>query len=208
MSMKNDDRINALAALYAAERADLSSMTNQLLGVSSLAVTYIVAIFIVLGHTKPDQRSFVWFAAPIPVFVFLAFYVLFISVSIARTASCKKLEAGLAGEAGVNAEEIGIPESDRITDIKQASPLYKGLILAAYVPVILGSLLVTVYLLVQAFHHDANTLAQVGFTIIYVILFVLIALGWVKVTFGSRTPKGDRAGDRGGAPADDRSPPS
>jgi len=187
MSISNDDRINALASLYAAERADLSTIGSQLTGISGLVVTYIAAIFIVLGHTNPKQMSPLWFAAPIPVFIFLAFYALFLSLSIARTASCKKLEGYLAVQAEVNANEVGMSISDRVMDFTQASGLYKGLLVSAYVPIIIGSLAVIVYLVFQAFHHDATVWVRVVFMAVYAILLILIALGWLRVAFGKRT---------------------
>jgi hypothetical protein len=144
-------------------------------------VTYIVAIFIVLGHTSAKQVSFVWFAAPIPVFVFLAFYALFLSLSIDRTASCKDLEEDLAVKAGTEPDKVGMAISSRVMDIKQAFPLSKAPLLAAYVPIVLGSLSVIIYLLVQAFHHDTNGWVQFIFMVINVLLLILVALGWLRI---------------------------
>jgi hypothetical protein len=185
MSISNGDRINALASLYAAERADLSTIGNQLTGVSGLAVTYIVAIFIVLGHTDPKQMSLLWFAAPIPVFIFLAFYALFLSLSMARTASCKRLEEYIAVKAEVKVDEIGMSISESVLDIKRAkSRWHKGLIASAYAPILIGSGLVIVYLVIQAFHHDANIWVRVISMVIYAFLLIPIAVGWYRIGRG------------------------
>jgi hypothetical protein len=181
MSTSNDDQINALASLYAAERADLSTIGNQLLGVSTLALTYIVAVFAVLGHSNTKQMSLLWFAAPIPVFIFLAFYALFLSLSIARTASCKKLEGYLAAKTPVEADKMGVSISDRVMDITQASLLYKGLLVSAYVPILVGSLSVIAYIVYQTFQHNAPTWVRVISLIVYGLLLIPIALSWLGI---------------------------
>jgi hypothetical protein len=186
MTISDDDQINdyqknALASLYAAERADLSTIGNQLLGVSTLALTYIVAVFAVLGHSNTKQMSLLWFAAPIPVFIFLAFYALFLSLSIARTASCEKLEGYLAADTPVEADKMGMSMSNRVMDITKAPLLYKGLLAAAYVPILLGSLGVIAYIVYQTFQHNAPGWLRAVSLIGYGLLLVPIALSWLGI---------------------------
>jgi hypothetical protein len=145
MSIDKGDRISALSSVYAAERADLSTIGNQLTGLAGLALTYIITVFILLGHSTAKKASLLWLAAPIPVLVFLALFTLFLSLSVARSASCKRLEAQIAAEIGIGADDIGVSVSDNVVYIAKATLLHRCLILAAYVPVILGSIALIAY---------------------------------------------------------------
>jgi hypothetical protein len=179
--MGNDDRINALSSLYAAERADLSNLGNQLIGVAGFAVTYIAAIFIVLGHTNPKHMTLLWFAAPIPIYVFLAFFTLSTTLSMGRTESCKKLEEAIAPETEIAASVVGIHVSDRVMDIRQASWGNKPLIASAFGPILLGGLAVIIYLIYQTFHIHVNTAWRVIAIAVYAVLFLPILLRWIRL---------------------------
>jgi hypothetical protein len=183
MSIDNKDRVSALTSLYAAERADLSTIGNQLTGISGLALTYIIAVFIVLGHPSTKKMSTLWLAAPIPVLIFLAFYTLFLSLSIARTSSCKKLEVHIAAETEIKADEIGMSISENVMDFERAPLLHKGLLITAYSPIILGSLLLTGYVAFQAFDHDTNIWIFTISATAYVILLIPIIPSWFIITF-------------------------
>src|SRR6266480_3401128 len=154
MSIEKKDQINALTSLYAVERSDLSTIGAQLTGVAGLALTYLITVSFVLGHSHTKKMPLLWFAAPIPVLIFLAFYTLFLSLSIARTASCKRLEVQIAREIEIMADDIGTSVSDKVMDIISAPRWWqKGLIIAAYVPIFLGSLWLIAYIPIRVWYH-------------------------------------------------------
>jgi hypothetical protein len=173
------DRVNALTSLYAAERADLSTIGNQLTGIASLALTYIIAIFILIGKANPKKFPILWFASPIPVLMFLALFTLFLSLSVARSASCKRLEAQIAAELGITID-IGVSISDRVLDITSATRMHKAVILIAYIPVILGSLALVAYIPIRASYQGTSPWLLGISTTAYAILLLPIAVVWIK----------------------------
>jgi hypothetical protein len=181
MDISDRDRISALTSLYTTERADLSNIANQSLAIVGLALTYIIAVFIGLPHAASIKKSsLLWFASPIPVLVFLAFYTLWVSLAIARTRSCKELEKKIASEVGVNVGSIGVTVSDKIMDIEAARPVYRIIILTAYAPIIVAGISLIVYVLFEAIHHHANVWIVIVSIVLYVALLAPSTTVWFK----------------------------
>ena len=179
MNIPEKDRLGALVSLYSTERADLTSIGNQNIAIVGLALTYIVAVFFGLAADEKGSSIF-WLAAPVPLLVFLALYTLYISLSRARTEACKFLENQIINLAGLTPDMIGVAVSDKIMDINVAERRQKGIIMAAYVPIILAFIVLTVYVLVRAFRHHTHVWAIIVAIILYVLLLAPTGAAWAK----------------------------
>ena len=181
MSIPEKDRLDALVSLYSAERADLSNIGNQNIAIVGLALTYIVVVFFGLAQTADQKSSSVfWLASPIPLLIFIGFYTLYISLARVRTESCKFLEDQIIDLVDLDSGKIGVAVSDKVMDPNAAEPSQILVILAAYVPVFLAILALTVYVLVRAFRHHTHLWAIIIAIILYAILLIPAAIAWVK----------------------------
>jgi hypothetical protein len=185
MNVSDEDRLSALTSLYSTERADLTSIGNQSLGMVGLVLTYIVAIVFGLAQSADKENvSIFWLAAPIPLLVFLAFYEMFISLSRARTKSCKILEDKITSEIGpkINLDEqIGVAVSDRVMDINAATdPLRKIVIFIAYAPLLLAIPSLTLFILIRAIRHHTPLWIVIISIILYAILLIPSGIAWIK----------------------------
>jgi hypothetical protein len=181
MNIPEKDRLGALVSLYSTERADLTSIGNQNIAIVGLALTYIVAVFFGLAQTAEEKSSSIfWLAAPIPLLVFMAFYTLYISLARARTEACKFLENEIMELTHLAPDMIGVTVSDKIMDINAAARRQKGVILAAYIPIFLAIIVLTVYVVIRAFRHHTHLWAIIIAIILYMLLLAPTGVAWAK----------------------------
>lgn len=182
MHLSDKDHFNTLTSLYATERADLANMGNQCLAIISLIVTYAVAVYVGLTHFLGTKTvSFLWFAAPIPILTFLAFYTLWVSLTIARTKSCKELEERIIQNTSIDAQDYGVTVSDRIMDVKIAPWRYKSVLLTAYGSIFLVGLSIVIYILIQGFAHHAQPWVLGVSIALYTVLLAPTVFSWFKL---------------------------
>lgn len=116
---------SSLAALYAAERADLTSVTGAALTLVSAAVAYIgLAVFAVLQASVP-LPNLVLFALPVPAWALAAFHSLLIGLSAVRSAVCQRLEGRLAVNANLDAATLGMRAGAQVMNPSSAALAFK-----------------------------------------------------------------------------------
>jgi hypothetical protein len=178
---RTENQVDALMSLYATEREDLSNVSNQCTAIIGLVLTYVIAVFISLGHViSLNKTPLAWFASPVPVLVFLCFYTMHVSLAIARTKSCRELEGEISSIVKIRSDKIGVAISDRIMDIGVAPWPQKGLILAAYAPIILAVISLIVYIVAKAVLYHAHIWIIILSVMTYVALLVPASIAWAK----------------------------
>lgn len=182
MAIEEDkDQLSLLAAVYSAERSDISSVSTQSIAIGSIMVTYLVGVFIALSRTSTLGKSpLIWLASPVPIISFFALYTLYNCLVIKRTAACSSLETRIAKELQLDSD-FGLAVSNRIMDpTRSGSKAYFMLDIAGHAPIPLAIISLIVYVLIRAVAHDAHTWLVVIAAVIYAVLLIPSCMVWLK----------------------------
>jgi hypothetical protein len=139
-----------LAALYAAERADLTLVLGAALTLVSAAAAYLgLALFAVLESATPIP-DFVLLAVPLPAWALTTSHALLIALSTVRSRVCKELEEHLALHAGLDAARLGMRAGARAMNMTTASWPLKFASAVTYVGALAAVLAFTVWVLTRS----------------------------------------------------------
>jgi hypothetical protein len=183
---ESDLRVGALAALYQAERADISNILGQALVLVSISVAYIGTIIAILvsGNDAFEGGLGMWL--PLPVWIAISFNVILNALVFAHNVSAKKLERDLTSIAGYTPEEariIGVQAGTKVSDLKSQLlsrdryPL-AGATIVSYFGVLAVVLAFTIYCLISTAEHGWG---WIGASIIYLAIGLCIGLSWIYV---------------------------
>ncbi|MEV6283763.1 hypothetical protein [Kribbella sp. NPDC051770] len=137
IEVSRDSEVEALAALYTAERADATGLSSQAVNELSMGLAYIAATLVLLSG-KAAEKASAWVVAfaPLPV-CFLAAHWLSLSIATgARTQSAHRLEGLLFARIGADekealaSEKIGVEATEPILNVGVANWFVKpGIVL-------------------------------------------------------------------------------
>lgn len=172
--------VDALAALYQAERTDAVGILSAALALIAAGLAYI-GVTLTLSDGLMDWReSGAMLLLPFPLMMICAFHSLLTITSMVRAQSIERIEddlVALAGLAGVRGK-VGISASERIMNITVAGPAHRfataltyggtGLILIGY----------GVYCCYQGLQGTGLSTGWIFAVVIYFLLVVGIAWSW------------------------------
>lgn len=121
--------LEALTALYAAERADATGLSSQAVNELAMGMAYIAAtLALLLGDAARDAGAWVVAFAPMPVILLAAHWLSLSFATGTRTQSALLLEARLLryledpkGKEAVDLRRIGIRATEQLMNVEVAS---------------------------------------------------------------------------------------
>jgi hypothetical protein len=179
-----DENVEALAALYQAEKADTSGMFNASMALMGVGAAYIVGAIGYLSrqqaHTLPGALVAL---APAPLWLITAFQSLITLATMMHTIFVGVVEDELIGLSGLKkerVENVGSKGASEIMDIanRDSHWIHKLTTLFVYGGIVAMVLGFTAYSLDRAWPYLSQQY-QIAFTVAYISALLLIVSCWL-----------------------------
>lgn len=182
-------RLDAVIALYSAERADNQNTLTQALALVSILIAYAAGVGAVIA-TKPEvleEKAYLALALPFPIYAALGFHLLLNGLVFSHNLSIEALEDILRGAAGLKDQEwIGAAAGRSVTDIGQLwhgrrIPLGVATVLSYFgTAVIIGTItIVCVKWPVDQLYALGPVIAAAAF---YIVIIGFLVWGWLVIS--------------------------
>lgn len=176
------EQIEALGALYSAERSNATNLGNERLALLALQITYLGLAVIALGSDSLPGGAWGAAFAAFPLWFIHSYHLVLVALSIVRTRSVNLLEQAIYDRTGLSADQralIGNRAGEMVHDVAYQPPLLKLQATAAYGGIGAVMVVFTGYALVVAAQESGWREAPVLLAgTLYACLFVAISLSW------------------------------
>ncbi|GHP18863.1 hypothetical protein RN2511_035990 [Rhodococcus sp. NKCM2511] len=186
-SSSGNESVQALAALYAAERADNQNSLAQSLVLTSMLIAYSVGIGAVIA-TKPEtlvDMPLLTLLLPLPVWSAVGFHIIINALVFAHNASIEVIEVKLRDAAGIASKPwVGAPAGRKVSDVMVLKGERRSLLLATVMSYGLLAVIVVGFTSVSVWwpiSQGSCLYACVPGAIFYALLFAAAVRAWVLI---------------------------
>jgi hypothetical protein len=177
-----NDHVNALSALYQAEKTDATGVFNTAMAMMGIGGAYLAAMMTLAD--KFGDGSLNWFIVlliPLPLWLIAAFHSLMTFNAMSHGVSVRIIEDALFRESGLQVERdlVGSAAGDKIMDITKSGLTHRITTIVVYFGVaalVVGFTIFVLYLAWDKVSVCASVVAIVG----YALLLIVVMSSWFK----------------------------
>jgi hypothetical protein len=166
--MTHPSDTEALAALYAADRAELSSLDSTTTNLIAVSIAYITATIALLPAGGPSSlNGWVMAAVPLPIIVVASYWLSLLCITAARAVSARHLEALLRSKTMLSWDQahlVGLEATEPMINIGLARGFQKLLLAVHYAgaSVLVGGHAVVMLVRAWSLPHGSEAVITMG----------------------------------------------
>jgi hypothetical protein len=174
------DQVNALGALYQAEKTDAAGVFNTAMALMGIGGAYLCVL--IASTDKFGVGSLNWLIVlllPCPLWLIAVFQSLMTLNAMSHGVSVRIIENALFAESGLQVDRdlVGSASGDKIMDITKSRPVHIISTLVVYAGVALLVVGFTAYVLYLSWNKVPNIYGVVAIGC-YTLLLIIIVLSW------------------------------